>query len=294
MTTQTDLDNLNGNVLAPSEYRTLSSPQVSYIAGIEQYAAFYVAGFESKQGNTTTARDISVKFTKDGKEVNPRNVTIKPKSSEGGYGTYKIELQTADLEPGVYEIEVRGFKHGDLQIIKDTVELGTVSRPEYFLQTLRLLLFEHNPKLWRVNFWEEAGRWSTSQLAMCLKTSLARLNTAYSHTLGERGWTLEDFPEQLEHLLLNSSLAQAFRVRQSLEEANRHTADLPPVSVRVERDYMRLADTFEQLYQSDLEMSPLARYKDGGSHMGLGRRVRYVENFILMAMVPFGHNIWTI
>ncbi len=294
MTTQTDLDRLGGTVLASSEYRTLLSPQVSYIDGIEQYAAFYVAGFETRQGNATTAKDISVTFTKDGEVVNPRNVTIKPKSSEGGYGTYKIELQTANLTPGLYDVEIRGFKHGDLQIIKDQVELGTISRPEYFLQSLRLMLFEHDPKLWRVNFWEEAGKWSKTQLAMCLKTSLARLNTAYSHTLNERNWTLEDFPEQLEHLLFNSAIAQAYRTRQGQEEANRHTADLPPVSVRIEREYMKIADSFETLYQTDLEMSPLARYKDGGSNLGLGRRVRYVENFILMAMVPFGHNIWTI
>jgi hypothetical protein len=257
------------------------------------YVSLYISGFENRFGSAAHPFPLDIEFFKDDTRVSISPINILPK----GLNQWEIKFATTGLDSGLYRFTATGSVAGVEQTIEGNFELGYLTRLDYFTQVVRGLLFDEDFSRYHVNLYNESQKWSDSLINFSLSYTLSAMNSYKIASTAGHGLTFDTVLPQLEFLLINGTLAQCLRSRQTYEVAEAHTTQASAVSINYARDYSALADRYQAMYDTQIDKTILGHWiKSNGIYdkLGKGRKLRYVENFVLMAMVPFGHNVWVI
>lgn len=279
-------------VLNPSFSESTDRGKLGLIAN-NAFVSLYIQGFKTTIDTTAHPHPLEVIITKDNEVVTPSYLVCRPLKA----GVWEIRFSTSGLKAGLYNFEVLGEYQDIPQVLTGHFELANITRSAYLIQKLRYLLFDYDVNRYHVNLYNEVNKWDDAVLAVCLDTTLDFLNGYKVKSHQGKGLTLDNVPKSIETVLIQGALAQAFRTRQTYEIAEAHTIQGVPMGVTYTRDYSTLAQQYQQLYDESIKNTWIGDWiLNSGifSQLGRGRHLRYVENFVLMAMVPFGHNTWVI
>ena len=111
------------------------------------------------------------------------------------------------------------------------------------------------------------------------------------------GLTIDNIDPSLEAILLDGSLGHALRSRHIKSKMDNAVTNAGALSVNIERAYMDVVESHMNDFREGLQNSLLAHFIrtiGAGGKGARGRHLRYVENFILMSLVPFGAMQFTI
>jgi hypothetical protein len=269
--------------------RTKASVSASNILGMNSWCRLFFGGFEKPPISVgkifpTLGRgeDIQITIIKDGIVIDKEKILLR---IEMWRGWHVVLFQSTGLERGVYNIQVDGFVRGNPSSLKDIFQLEPMDITSYLIGMCRNKLFDHITGFDRhINLWEEAYRWNDTMIWDELEASRRRINIYKATPENSRGYTWNNFPEDLITPLNLLTCGNLLANRQIKEIDDAHVADLD-IQVKYERDYTPLGENLIKQAENILELSMKVIKPHGAA--GRGHVLRFMEPYAFMALLPF-------